>query len=408
MVYAHSTFTGTFNLAQTVDIQIPTTNPAMSIDTPGNWAQVGATFTIAGWAIDRNAPSGVGVDVLHIYAYLNGTGTPVFLGAASTGGARPDIGAYFGSQFTNSGWGLTATGLSPGNYLLVVYPHDTITGNFTGASTVWVTVGGEVSASPGPSGGVGPQTADARPLLPARPAWPWWLVAVLVGLTLTGLRVFLGHGRTVGGRMRIQQTWTVLILAGLLGATGVRAQEVAPAPPLRAVHELLALSYPELRASGLEARAVTTPEGVVVTFAARGPVDPAVAAQTAPSPAELTALVTVDGTGRVRHLACRGPWTGLGQVRAVIGRTRSGVEARLTAAKARFGGAREEDVKTEARRLLDRHGLKGVRIDSAILQEAQGTVLWVTRGATEGGESLAVHLEPLTGKLIAFHVGGER
>jgi len=60
VVYAHSTFTGTFNLAQTVDIQIPTTNPAMSIDTPGNWAQVGATFTIAGWAIDRNAPSGVG------------------------------------------------------------------------------------------------------------------------------------------------------------------------------------------------------------------------------------------------------------------------------------------------------------------------------------------------------------
>jgi len=67
-----------------------------------------------------------------------------------------------------------------------------------------------------------------------------------------------------------------------------------------------------------------------------------------------------------------------------------------------------EDAKTEARRSIDRHGLKGVRLDSAVLQEAQGTVLWVTHGATEAGESIAVHLEPLTGKLIAFHVGGER
>jgi len=29
-------------------------------------------------------------------------------------------------------------------------------------------------------------------------------------------------------------------------------------------------------------------------------------------------------------------------------------------------------------------------------------------GATETGEAVAVHLEPLTGKLIALHVGSER
>jgi len=219
---------------------------------------------------------------------------------------------------------------------------------------------------------------------------------------------------------------TALIVAVLLGVAGVRAQQVsemqaqpatevraqdpspAPSHALQAVQELLALSYPELRATGLAARAVPTPAGVVLEFADRGPAVADLVARTAPRPAQLTATVTLDAAGRVRHLVCRGAWTGLERSRAVAGMARAGVEARLTAAKARFGGAADEDVKTEARRLLDRHGLKGVRIDSAVLQEAQGTVLWVTHGATEAGESIAVHLEPLTGKLIAFHVGGER
>ena len=212
--------------------------------------------------------------------------------------------------------------------------------------------------------------------------------------------------------------YTLLIVAVLLGVVGVRAQqvtdvraqEVAPGPPhaLQAAQELLALSYPELRASGLAARAVSTPAGIVMEFAERGPAVADLVARTAPRPAQLTATVTLDAAGRVRHLVCRGAWTGLERSRAVTGTTRAGLEARLTTAQARFGGAADEDVQTEVRRLLDRHGLKGMRINSAVLQEAQGTVLWVTHGATAAGESLAVHLEPLTGKLIAFHVGGER
>ena len=167
-------------------------------------------------------------------------------------------------------------------------------------------------------------------------------------------------------------------------------------------------SSPDPFPIGLAARAVSTPAGVVMEFAERGPAVADLVARTAPRPAQLTATVTLDAAGRVRHLVCRGAWTGLERSRAVAGTARAGVEARLTAAKARFGGTQEEDVKTEARRLLERHGLRGVRLDSAALQEAQGTVLWVTHGATEAGESIAVHLEPLTGKLIAFHVGGER
>jgi hypothetical protein len=81
---------------------------------------------------------------------------------------------------------------------------------------------------------------------------------------------------------------------------------------------------------------------------------------------------------------------------------------RLQAAQARFGSTADEEVITEARRLLARHGLASARMETAALEEAGGHVLWVTRGATEVGEAIAVHLEPLTGKLIALHVGGDR
>ncbi|MCX6544513.1 MAG: hypothetical protein NTV05_08875, partial [Acidobacteria bacterium] len=94
--------------------------------------------------------------------------------------------------------------------------------------------------------------------------------------------------------------------------------------------------------------------------------------------------------------------------RAVIGTSREGVATRLAAAQARFGGGQDEDVTAEARRLLRLHGLAGARMDTAALEDTGGTVLWVIHGATETGESVAVHLEPLTGKLLAWHVGGER
>ena len=202
--------------------------------------------------------------------------------------------------------------------------------------------------------------------------------------------------------VRSNGAWGVLALFG--GETA--------APPLssalQAVHALLALSYPELRASGLELRAVPTPDGVVLEFAERGPAVADLVARTAPRPARLTAAVTLDGAGRVRHVVCRGAWTGLERSRAVIGTSREGVATRLAAAQARFGGGQDEAVKTEARRLLDRHGLVGARMDTAALEDVGDHVVWVTHGATETGESVAVHLEPLTGKLIAWHVGGER
>ena len=92
-------------------------NVAISIDTPANNATVSGAFTVAGWAIDRGAATGSGVDAVHVYAYPNpGSGTaPVFLGSASYGGARGDVGSAYGAQFTNSR--LRPLGVARGRHL---------------------------------------------------------------------------------------------------------------------------------------------------------------------------------------------------------------------------------------------------------------------------------------------------
>jgi hypothetical protein len=120
----------------------------MSIDSPSNWATITGPFTLAGWAIDRGAASGPGVDAVHVYAFPNpGSGAaPTFLGAAGYGGTRSDVGGVYGSQFTNSGYGLSAPALVPGNYQVVVYARSTVTGTFSASTSVMIQVAGAVSA----------------------------------------------------------------------------------------------------------------------------------------------------------------------------------------------------------------------------------------------------------------------
>jgi hypothetical protein len=90
---------------------------------------------VRGWAVDGTAASGTGVDAVHIYA------GSTFLGAATYGLARPDVGADHGSRFTNSGYSFTAAGsLPPGAYTITAYGHSTVTGNFTMATSVNVTL----------------------------------------------------------------------------------------------------------------------------------------------------------------------------------------------------------------------------------------------------------------------------
>ena len=109
-VSTHSTVTGTFNQSQVVRVTVAG-DPRMAVDIPAANATVYPTFTIAGWAADLGTATGPGVDAVHVWAYPNpGSGTPaVFVGAAELNGARPDVGAVFGHQFTDAGFGLTAT-----------------------------------------------------------------------------------------------------------------------------------------------------------------------------------------------------------------------------------------------------------------------------------------------------------
>ncbi len=141
VAFAHSTQTGIFHAATvTVTVAAPVSDPLMSVDLPSPNASPGPPFLIAGWAIDRGATGGTGVDVVHVWAFPAGGGAPIFLGAASTGGTRLDVGGIYGSRFTDSGFGLMAAGLGPGTYDVVIYARSTVTGTFNNARVVRVTV----------------------------------------------------------------------------------------------------------------------------------------------------------------------------------------------------------------------------------------------------------------------------
>lgn len=144
VVHAHSSVTGTFNNVSVVPITVtvPASNPQMVIDVPSNGAVVTSGFTLSGWALDLGAAAGVGVDVLHVWAYPAGGGAPVFLTAvdSSSFGARSDVGAIFGSQFLMSGFTTPGLTLAPGVYDVVAFARSTMTGTFNNARVVRLTV----------------------------------------------------------------------------------------------------------------------------------------------------------------------------------------------------------------------------------------------------------------------------
>jgi len=136
---AHNTRLGVFNdsRAATVTVQ---EQPQIQIDSLNNGDTVRSPFRVSGWAIDIGAKSGIGVDTVHIWAYPLQGGLPTFVGVAWVGGARPDIGALFGSQFTNAGFDLTGT-LPAGMYQIVAYRHETATGQFDQTAVRTITIG---------------------------------------------------------------------------------------------------------------------------------------------------------------------------------------------------------------------------------------------------------------------------
>jgi hypothetical protein len=114
--------------------------PQVVIDTPGAHHPVGRAFVVAGWAVDLDAEAGTGIDTLHVWAYPANGAEPIFLGATAYGGRRPDVGALFGSRYTESGYGLVVRDLAAGDYHIAVFAWSTATGGFVPAKTVPVSV----------------------------------------------------------------------------------------------------------------------------------------------------------------------------------------------------------------------------------------------------------------------------
>lgn len=144
LVYPRSTVTGQFGAARSVSITISSSLPMMALDLPTHGSSVSANFTVSGWAINRFASSGTGVDAVHVWAFKT-TGEQTLLGEATLGVSRPDIGAAFGSQFTSAGFSLSGT-LAAGSYQIAAFMHDTATGTFSLARTANITVGASASS----------------------------------------------------------------------------------------------------------------------------------------------------------------------------------------------------------------------------------------------------------------------
>ena len=172
---APGTHTGTLNVRANspdltmllpIQVTVRVTGASVAIDTPADNATVSNGFQVAGWAVDVAAASGTGVTSVEGYAFPPSGGEPTFLGVATYGGSRPDIGSLFGPQFTNSGYSLTVRNLTPGaSYRVVMFAKSSVSGTFAASKTVNVTIS---SGSSGP----GPTPTDPNPDPPADPNTP--------------------------------------------------------------------------------------------------------------------------------------------------------------------------------------------------------------------------------------------
>jgi hypothetical protein len=141
VVAAHNfQWTASQIVAGTPDEETKKPDPKMSIDTPGN-GLVQQPIWFAGWALDLGSSTDAGSDAVHVWAWPDSGGLPIFAGAVTPGSmSRPDVGAAYGSRFTNSGFGLLLNELPPGSYTLVGYMHSTVAGTFNHSQAVRVTI----------------------------------------------------------------------------------------------------------------------------------------------------------------------------------------------------------------------------------------------------------------------------
>jgi hypothetical protein len=145
LVYMHSTVSNSFNRVLGHNITVrPPTDPATAMDFPRTSSTLSRLqpLTISGWALDRAAPSGSGVRAIHVWAFPTNGGAAQFVGVATCGMPRPDVGAAFGdARYNDSGYALTvpAGTFAAGTYLIVVFGNSTVTDAFSQAAGATVT-----------------------------------------------------------------------------------------------------------------------------------------------------------------------------------------------------------------------------------------------------------------------------
>jgi hypothetical protein len=144
VAFGHSTVASAFSMyaIARVTVQATSSNPVLLVDTPADDATVTRPFALSGWAIDRGAATGTGIDAIHIWAYSLDWSTATFVTLGSYGSARGDIGSIFGAQFTNAGFSaaVSSSNLPAGSYYLVTFGRSTVTGTFSAARVQGLTV----------------------------------------------------------------------------------------------------------------------------------------------------------------------------------------------------------------------------------------------------------------------------
>ncbi len=120
---------------------VPTDRVArVFVDYPAPGALARQPFTISGWAVDNTvAGPGPGVSTVHVWAFPASGGAPTFVGD-DYGRWRPDVAAYLGPTFSNSGFSIPVRGLAPGAYRFVAYAFSLATGQFSVVTEVPVTI----------------------------------------------------------------------------------------------------------------------------------------------------------------------------------------------------------------------------------------------------------------------------
>jgi hypothetical protein len=151
-VCARSAIDNQYHASTTRTVRI--SSPLMNVDGPGQGATVPLTFAVGGWALDRGAAAGPGVDLVRIFQGATCSGT--VLTDATLGGSRPDVQAAFGlsPSFANSGFTATIT-LPSGAQQFTACARSTVTGAFAAQMTRSLTVSDTRLNVDGPANGAG-------------------------------------------------------------------------------------------------------------------------------------------------------------------------------------------------------------------------------------------------------------